>query len=368
MILRVFVCMYEILDYYNSKWADLVKLYNLDVYFAPQYCKIWEDYGDGKAQAFLYESSLGKILYPYLIRKIDYKKNDVNYFDISTPYGYGGPIFLDFDKQNLSLLIKDFRLEFARYAHEKRIVCEFIRFHPIYRNHRFFLDSDIKCKFIRNTVEMNLTLKIEEILKAMNTNTRNQVKQAIRNGLNVVFKDNPTLEDIKVFYKIYFETMNKLGTSDYYKFSFNFFLNTFTLLKENSELVFVCKDNNLISSAIFLFGNDIVHYHLSGSLEQYLCLRPNNIMLYEVALKYKSMGKKYFHLGGGYSGNDSLYSFKKGFNKNSVLDFFIGTKIFNEKVYNLLVNRWKKKNYLGKDFQSDFFPLYRLQINEKERQ
>ena len=50
--------MYEILDNSNLKWDELVKLYNLDVYFAPQYCKIWEDYGDGETQAFLYENSL----------------------------------------------------------------------------------------------------------------------------------------------------------------------------------------------------------------------------------------------------------------------------------------------------------------------
>ena len=124
----------------------------------------------------------------------------------------------------------------------------------------------------------------------------------------------------------------------------------------------------MISSTIFLFGNNIVHYHLAGSLEQYLYLRPNNIVLYEATLKHKSMGKKYLHLGGGYRGNDSLYSFKKGFNKNGVLDFFTGAKIFDEKAYNLLVNKWKERNYLGKDFRSDFFPLYRLQINEKERQ
>ena len=360
--------MYEILDNSNLKWDELVKLYNLDVYFAPQYCKIWEDYGDGEVQAFLYGSALGEILYPYLIRKIDYKKNDVNYFDISTPYGYGGPIFLEFDKQNLPLLIKDFRLEFATYAREKKIICEFVRFHPIYKNHRFFLDSDIKCKFVRNTTKMNLSLKIEDILKTMNTSTRNNIRKAIKNGLNVVFKVNPTLEDIKVFYKIYSETMNRLETYDFYKFSFNFFLNTFTFLKENSELAFVYKEDNVISSTIFLFANNIVHYHLGGSLEQYLYLRPNNIMVYEAALKYKTMGKKYLHLGGGHKGNDSLYRFKKGFNKNGVLDFFIGTKIFNERAYNLIVKKWEERNFLGKDFRSDFFPLYRLKINEKKRQ
>ena len=112
----------------------------------------------------------------------------------------------------------------------------------------------------------------------------------------------------------------------------------------------------------------MVHYHFGGSLTKYLFYRPNDLMIYKAALRYNTMGKKCFHLGGGHSGNDSLFKFKKNFNKNDVLDFFVGTKIFDEKAYNLLVNKWRERNYLGKDFRSDFFPLYRLQINKKERQ
>ena len=67
--------MYKILDYSDTEWKDLIKRYKIDIYFAPQYCKIWEDYGDGEVQAFLYKSALGEILYPYLIRKIAYKQS-----------------------------------------------------------------------------------------------------------------------------------------------------------------------------------------------------------------------------------------------------------------------------------------------------
>jgi len=364
--------MFEVLDHFSPKWAELVKKYKLDVYFAPQYCRIWEKYGDGKAKLFFYESNYGVVLYPFLIRKInnlEFLQGDAlinDLYDITTPYGYGGPIFLKYDKQKLPLFIKKFRLEFAKYAREKRIISEFIRFHPVYENYRPFLNSDIKCKFVRNTVTMNLTLKPEEILMAMKTTTRNEVRQAVKNGINVVFKDKPTSKDIKIFYEIYLETMNRLESSNYYKFSFDFFLNTFNLLEEKAELVFVYKNDNLLSSAIFLLSDNISHYHLSGSLHQYLPLRPNNIMLYQAALRYKLMEKKYLHLGGGYKGNDSLFSFKKGFNKNGLLDFYIGSKVFDEKAYNAIVRKWKEKNHLGKNFQSDFFPLYRLNIEGDE--
>ena len=360
--------MYKILDYSDTEWKDLIKRYNLDIYFAPQYCKIWENYGDGEVQAFLYESALGKILYPYLIRKVDYKKSDVNYFDISTPYGYGGPVLLEYKENEIPLLVKEFRSEFNAYACEKGIISEFIRFHPVYKNYNYFVNSDIELKFIKNTIEINLEKGPENIFKSMKRSTRCNIREAIRYGLNVQFYSKATLENIQAFYEIYLETMNRVEASDYYKFSLEFILNIFNLLKGSAEIAFVFCGNQILSSSIFLLTNEIVNHHLCGSLTQYLFYRPNDLTVYKAALRYNTMGKKCFHLGGGYNGNDSLFDFKKKFNKNGVLDFFIGTKIFNEKAYNILVNKWRESNHLGKDFRSDFFPLYRLQINEKERQ
>ena len=354
--------MYKVLDYSDIEWKDLIRRYNLDIYFAPQYCKIWEDYGDGKVQAFLYESSSGKILYPYLIREIDYIKLNINYFDISTPYGYGGPVLLEYKENDIPLLVKEFRAEFNSYAHKKGIISEFIRFHPVYKNYNFFVNSDIECKFVRNTVEINLKNESENILKSMKPTTRNEVKQAIRNELIVQFYHKPTLENIQVFHKIYLETMNRIETSDYYKFPLKYFINTFNLLKGNIEIAFVFYDDKIVSSSIFLLSNKLVHYHLNGSLNKYKSYRPNNMMLYQAALRYKTMGKKCFHLGGGYSGNDSLFKFKKGFNKNGLLDLYVGRKINNEDIYEKLVKEWKIKNGLGENFRSDFFPLYRCNL------
>jgi len=354
--------MYEILNYYSSKWKKLIELYNFDIYFAPQYCKIWEDYGDGETQAFLYESSLGKILYPYLIRKINHTESNINYYDISTPYGYGGPVLLEYKENEIPLLVKEFRTEFSTYAHKKGIINEFVRFHPVYKNYSFFIDSDIECKFVRNTIEIDLENEPENILKSMKSKTRNEVRQAIRNELNIQFYSKPTLESIQAFYEIYLETMDRLKASDYYKFSLEYFINIFNLLKENAEIAFVFYDNKIISSSIFLLSNKLVHYHLSGSLSEYKSYRPNNLMLYQAALRYKSMGKKYFHLGGGYSGDDSLFKFKKGFNKNGLLDFYVGTKINNKDIYEKLAKEWKIKNKLEENFKSDFFPLYRYKL------
>lgn len=354
--------MYEVLDYHNSKWADLVKIYDLDVYFAPQYCKIWENYGDGKNQAFLYKGSAGKVLYPYLIRKIDFGNISKIFYDITTPYGYGGPVLLECEKNNIASLVKEFRSKFDDYAFQKGIISEFVRFHPIYQNNKYFINSDIECEFKRNTIQINLLNDSKNILMNMKPETRNKVRQAQRNNLDIQFYSRPSLEDIKRFAQLYLSAMQRLVAPEYYKFPLNYFKNCFKLLVDNSEIAFVLFEEKVISSAIFLFSENIVHYHLSGSLSEYNSYRPNNLMLYQAALRYKEMGKKTFHLGGGYKGNDSLFKFKKGFNKNDILDFYVGKKIHQREIYNNLVEEWKNKNGLDDNFKSDYFPLYRCKL------
>ena len=59
-----------------------------------------------------------------------------------------------------------------------------------------------------------------------------------------------------------------------------------------------------------------------------MALAPNNLLLYNVALWGAKNGFELFHLGGGVFDNDSLFSFKKSFNKNGVFDYYIGSNVF----------------------------------------
>ncbi|MFA5528474.1 MAG: hypothetical protein WC996_07640, partial [Peptostreptococcales bacterium] len=42
--------------------------------------------------------------------------------------------------------------------------------------------------------------------------------------------------------------------------------------------------------------------------------------------------------------NDSLFAFKKSFNKNGILDFYIGANIFCEEEYDYLLSYRRQKN------------------------
>lgn len=50
---------------------------------------------------------------------------------------------------------------------------------------------------------------------------------------------------------------------------------------------------------------------------------------------------------------NGLYKFKREFGKNTEFDFYIGKKVWNEKIYKMLCEA------KGADINSMFFPAYR---------
>ena len=81
-----------------------------------------------------------------------------------------------------------------------------------------------------------------------------------------------------------------------------------------------------------------MHYHLSGSLSAYRNLGATNYLLYEAATWAAKHHIPSLHLGGGVGIEDSLYNFKKQFNKISNTDFCIGGNIFLPDVADYLVS------------------------------
>ena len=65
---------------------------NIDLYFDENYGKLYEKIENGKAKIFEFENENGKITNQFIMRKIEEKIDGETFYDIVTPYGYGGPI------------------------------------------------------------------------------------------------------------------------------------------------------------------------------------------------------------------------------------------------------------------------------------
>ena len=102
------------------------------------------------------------VCYPFIKRAIElpFLNNGLSQdFDIITPYGYGGHLTQNSSEQ----IIQDFRLEFDEYCQKNNIISEFIRFHPLLKNHEY-LEGLIDVVFDRETVYIDLTKSEGEIL------------------------------------------------------------------------------------------------------------------------------------------------------------------------------------------------------------
>jgi lipid II:glycine glycyltransferase (peptidoglycan interpeptide bridge formation enzyme) len=136
-------------------------------------------------------------------------------------------------------------------------------------------------------------------------------------------------------------------------------------LKYNAIYFYAVYQDKIIAMSIVLLANGYMNYHLSASDRVYQHLAPTNLLLYEAACWGCEHGFSTFHLGGGVGSRaDDLYQFKSSFNRNSDYSFSIGKKIFNQPVYEELVEirvkeYTKADENLNRDVSTTFFPQYR---------
>ena len=294
--------MYKVVNFEEKyEWNKVVSLFdNNDIYFKNEYFQAFKINNEGIPRLFYFENENGKVAIPFMLRDIanDNKfKEKLEYnrfFDISTVYGYGGPLYEVNTSENQ--LLVDFSKVFSDYCRENNIISEFIRFDPILDNHRFYKNY---CEVIhsRNTINIKINKDIDIMWKNLSRENRNRVRRAEKNSIGIVSgRDENLLES---FIEIYYQTMVRDSADSYYFFKKEFFESCIRDLDENS-IIFAAKYNEqIISAGIVIYNDKYAHYHFGGSKKEYMSLAPNNLLLFEVMKWCAKMGIKSFHLGGG---------------------------------------------------------------------
>jgi lipid II:glycine glycyltransferase (peptidoglycan interpeptide bridge formation enzyme) len=344
----------------SPEWLDVVKSFKeADVYFYPEYCRAYQENGDGEPMLFYLEDKSGRVANVFLKRDLNGDKRfskhipSGKYYDISSVYGYGGPLV---ESSDFLETRRSFDREFSAFCKEKSIISDFVRFHCIYGNHKL-MEGNYDIENIRTTVFMDSGKGEEHIWDDLDSTCRNSIHKALNAGITVEYgRDRELLDKFKELYK---QTMDRNNASSYYYFNDRFFDETLEDLRDNS-LIFAAKlDGRIIAANIVIFSGEIAHFHFGASDSGFLNLRPNNLLIYEIALWASRNGKKLFHLGGGAIGNDdNLFKFKKTFSKTNRLQFYIGKKVYNEPVYDELV-KIRIQNDSGFNPDTNYFPKYR---------
>jgi len=337
---------FELLDLTRSQnWSNYLQQLSFDrkdVYYTPEYYRLYEELGDGIANCFVFRQKDKIALYPFLKNAVNECGFDLpdKYFDIQGAYGYNGVLTSSMDSE----FILDFYETFDLCCHEENIIAEFTRFHPILQNELFSL-NDMSTIRDRETVMIDLKKPYAEIWDDdYSSKNRNMIRKAIRLGYICQIETTPGQHSIDRFISIYHHSMRLAGAEPYYYFNKDFFNNMFKYLKDKIYLFNILNQTGeIICSSIFLHYNDYFHYHLSGRNEN-ADNAVNNFLL-DSAVKFaQEMGAKLFHLGGGRSNaeDDSLLKFKRNFSRIAI-PFYIGKRVLNEKVYNEVVRQWENK-------------------------
>lgn len=292
------------------------------------------------------------IALPLLIRNVF----NTPYKDATCVYGYAGPISKGV---NNTFNNKNFIKSLKIYFKENNIISVFNRLNPYIDFQDVVLADYGKIKMQGKVVNIDLTLDVEEQRQNYQSRLKTHVNKSRRNcTVKRVLNDN----DLSKFIEIYHENMDRINARESYYFSDEYYkrmtkskdFETETLLAVHNET------GEVIAGSMFIKTNNIVQYHLSGSINNYLYLTPTKLLIDEMRLKAKKEGYTYFNLGGGLGGydDDSLFRFKSSFAKD-FKKFNLWNLIVDEEAYQKLVS---EKNIVAK---TNFFPLYRYSEENK---
>lgn len=346
--------MIEVVSIKNQeKWDGIViNQENYDVFYLSSYAKAFQVQGEGEPILIHCvdeeENSAISVMFKRDIAECEYFKDKLiknKYFDLISPYGYGG--FLSDTSITENMLD-----EYKEYCKENNYICEFVRFELFSEYHKIY-KGEVETR--THNVVRNLEIPIDEMLMDFEHKVRKNIKRAQRDGLEILIEQNANhLDD---FLRIYYGTMERNSANDSFYFDRKFF-ETLNEMSGHYVYIYVLYQEKIISAELIIYGTENAYSYLGGTDREYFNVRPNDFLKFEAIKWLKEQGIKNFVLGGGYGADDGIFRYKKSLAPNGIVDFYVGKKIYNDEIYQELVSL-KEKEY--KINNMNFFPLYRAE-------
>lgn len=335
----------------EQKWDDIVTSFkNYDINYLNSYAKAFQLCGNSEPKLVYYEHEDTKAVKIVMRRDIAKsqlfkgKLEESSWFDLITPYGYGGFWIEGNDYEDVEKTYND-RCE------EEGFISEFVRFN-LFSDCRKFYGGIVESPS-RNVVR-SLELPLEEILMDCDRTVRTNIRKAQRS--NLTFEVDTEGTRLDEFLEIYYQTMDRKRANSEYFFPKEFF-EILNEMEDHFAYFYVLHEGKVISTELNLYGEENCYSFLGGTNKEYFPLRPNEFLKCEIIKWAKEKGLKRIVLGGGYGSDDGLFRYKKCLAPNGVVDFYVGKKIFNEEKYSKLLDIRKKDSNFDED--TTFFPKYR---------
>lgn len=302
---------------------------------------------EGEIYCIFLEDEKNCAFFPLIKRKI----KNTSFFDLITPYGYGGVAF----KKNTDTDFKENIFELLRDCLSNTdCISVFLRLHPLLNNNvkegEFVFGNGV-------TLATSFNSSYSDLYNKYSSGHKYDLKKSKKNE-NISIVDDIDFVFFDDFIEIYLETMRYLQATDFYFFDREYFYKMKCLLADKLKLVVVKLNEQVIGASLFMLDSEIIQYHLSGTTIEGKKYQPSKLILDYMIDWGVSKGYHFLHLGGGVGAQqDALYKFKKGFSADEY-SFYTVRLITNNTVYRQLCLDLK---FIDTEIDniSNFFPLYR---------
>lgn len=326
----------------KNQWKTVLnEIGRFDFVHTYDFHKASADNGEGEPLLFVASEASGRVMgcWPTLKREIPC----TNYVDLSSVYGYGGPLFAkDIEAGSVLDALWQGMAEFGA-------VSLFSRMHPL------FVDSlegeADRGEQLGDVVVINVNPD-EPHLPTYRGSHRREIVNAQKKG--VMLEVDWDCTELKDFVGIYQDAMRDLNAREYYLFNMVYFQKIVAAQDFKVFIIFATFEGVKVAASMFIVTNDVMQYYLSGSDHAYRKFSASKAIIAKAHEVAGELGVRNIILGGGVgSERDSLFKFKAGFS-NNFKPFYVVKKVLSAEVYQDLC----QAKQVSPD-TSGFFPPYR---------
>src|SRR3990172_5463212 len=316
-------------------WNDwLTRCRHYDTYHSRGWHSLATLEGEGEPYLFVFAEKAGYAALPFLLRPVADIEGleECGRRDAASAYGYPGLVTsVGRSDAGAERFRERFQAALQEAMQHLRVVSFFVRQNPLIDSTWLF-SPKAKPTERGRTVAIDLRQPEEDQVRKMRANHRRDIRSVCRTG--IVVREDPGLERIGTFCGLYRETMDRVGATDYYYFSKEYFSALKKHLGDNVRLLLSEQAGKVLSGAIFLLTGSIIQYHLGGTASDSLHYRGAfKAILDEMRSWGTRNGYAWLHLGGGLKGReDSLFAFKAGFSQ-TYLPFHTVQIVIEPEVY-----------------------------------
>jgi len=350
----------------DAAWNSLVDNSECqDIYYRPGYVRAYETAGSDRAVAVTVAAGGSTFLVPLIIRPLRQISfgHEMDGYDAITPYGYGGLLHVDRPLENSQDTIQEFCDSLRGWCLENGVVSILLRLHPLLQQEEWFhrSQSGVILAPYGRTVALDLHdwNENKDRLSGLSRGRRADLNRAHRHLRLTWASESPEHigEHLLHFQKIYEERMKELEANKSYFFPPEYYFSLASGLGRDFDVSLAWSGDELVAGIIYMAGPQFAHAHLTGANETGRLYGASTMLINEGARWARRRGCRWLHLGGGKSGEDALFEFKKTFG-GSLFQYSSVWIIADPMRYERLVSIRRAQQGLPEP-RANFFPEYR---------